>query len=225
MGARCYRLCQRACPAGSFVAGQDCRSVACNRARDLARRMSGRSDRHRALPSTRIRPATVRGTGRVPQGTRSATDWAASSIHATQNAVCAGRFELSRNFFTATVCAVNGKGELRRTSVADSGSSSVFQLVGNRLQNDPPIADYERVHTDIDVRVCRSCPPMQQGMFAVYYLEWIFEIGVGKLISQGFRRIANGAVTFQNAVFAEQDDVAGVVVLQITLDIALVPAC
>ena len=41
--------------------------------------------------------------------------------------------------------------------------------------------------------------------------------GVGKLLRQGFRRIANGGVTFQNAMFAEQDDVA--------FNIALAPAC
>jgi hypothetical protein len=68
-------------------------------------------------------------------------------------------------------------------------SSLVFQLVRNPLQNNAPIADDERVQTDINMRVCRSGPPMQQDILAMYCLDWIFKTGVGKLLGQGFRRI------------------------------------
>jgi hypothetical protein len=104
-------------------------------------------------------------------------------------------------------------------------SSLVFQLVRNRLQNNAPIADDERVQTDINIRFCRSGPPMQQDILAIYCLDWIFKTGVGKSLGQGFRRIAHGGVTLQNAMFAEQDDIAGIIALQITLNIAVAPAC
>ena len=65
---------------------------------------------------------------------------------------------------------------------------------------------------------------MQQGMRAVYCFEWKPKANIGKLIGQRFGRRANCVATFQNAVFAEQNDVFSIVVLQVALDVASVAA-
>ena len=65
---------------------------------------------------------------------------------------------------------------------------------------------------------------MQQCMLAVYCFEWKLKASTGKLIGQSFCRIANGVAAFQNAVFAEQNDILSIVVLQVAFDIASLAA-
>ena len=57
-------------------------------------------------------------------------------------------------------------------------------------------------------------------MLAIDYFERKSKTGVGKLISQRFGRFANCIPTAQNAVFAEQNNVLSIVVLQVAFDIA-----
>jgi len=61
---------------------------------------------------------------------------------------------------------------------------------------------------------------MQQDVLTIYLFQSVLIASVGKLIGQSFRRIANGGVTFQSAVFAEQYDVACIIGLQVAVDVA-----
>jgi len=61
---------------------------------------------------------------------------------------------------------------------------------------------------------------MQQGVLAVYCFNWKSEGSIGKLISKRFGRYANLTATFQNTVFAEQDDVWSIIMLKVPFDVA-----
>ena len=102
--------------------------------------------------------------------------------------------------------------------------SPVFERVRNRLQDDATVANDKRVHAEIDLRVRRLRAPMQQGVLAVHCFERKLEASIGQLIGQGFCRIANRVATFENAVFAQQDDVVSIVVLQVAFDVAALAA-
>jgi hypothetical protein len=82
------------------------------------------------------------------------------------------------------------------------------------------MADNNRVHAEIDSRICRSCAPMKQGVLAGYYFERKSETSIGKLISQCLGGFANGLATAQNAMFAEQNDVLSIIPLQVAFDVA-----
>ena len=66
---------------------------------------------------------------------------------------------------------------------------------------------------------------MQQRVLAVYRFEWKSKASIGKLIGQRFGRCPNRVAAAQNAMFAKQNDVWRIVVLQIAFDVASLAAC